>query len=286
MRHLALAALVAASACRTLPRTPPHVLAALEVSPGAHLVGRPAALGEPLVLNREDFVYDAKPSPDGRFVALSRLGLKAFHLTLHDVRAAAPARIADVSLNPIEFDVEAVEFSPDGAAVATASRDGALRVFSVKDGTPLAAWLTEEPLTALAWSRDGTLLALGSARGLVTLVAWPTLAHLAEVRAHADEVRGLAFTPEGELVSAGWDRVLRVFAVSEVAAPVSAARTRFTKKNGNVLFRAVVDRAASALLALDARAPAVVLRPALAQAVGIDVLALTESVTVPGPLGS
>jgi WD40 repeat protein len=273
-------------ACRTLPRTPPDALAALAATPGAHLAGVPAGLGEPVVLNREDFVYDAKLSPDGALAATSRLGMKAYHLVLSDLRATPPTRRADVALNVHEFDVEALDFSPDGAAIATASRDGALRVYATKDGAPLAAWLTEEPLTAVAWNAAGTLLALGGAKGLVTLVAWPSMQHVAELRAHADEVRAVAFTPAGELVTGGWDAKLNVFSVVPAAAPERSARTHVTKKDGLVLFRAVLDRSASAVVALDARLPALVVKGALAQAASIDLLKLTDTLTIPTALGN
>ncbi len=286
MRRLALVAALGLLACRTLPKTPAAALAALSATPDGYLAGAPAALGEPVVLNREDFVYDARLSPDATVVATSRLGMKAFHLALAEPQAVPPRVRADVVVNPLEFDVEALDFSPDGAAVATASRDGALRVFSAKDGAPLAAWLTEEPLTAVAWHPSGALLALGGAKGLVTLVAWPSMQHLAEARPHADEVRAVAFTPSGELVTAGWDARLHVFSVAPAAVTERSARTHVTKKSGLVLFRAVVDRAVSAVVSLDARLPALVVRGALAQAAGIDVLRLTDTVTIQTALGS
>lgn len=286
MRRLAWGVALALVACRTLPKTPPETLAALAASPTAYLSGVPAGLAEPVVLNREDFVYDAKLSPDGTLAATSRLGMKSFHLALADLRTTPPTRRADVALNLHEFDVEAVEFSPDGAAIATASRDGALRVYASKDGAPLAAWLTEEPLTAVAWNPAGTLLALGGAKGLVTLVTWPAMQHVAEARAHADEVRAVAFTPGGELVTGGWDAKLQVFSVVPATTPERSARTHVTKKSGLVLFRAVLDRSASAVVALDARLPALVVKGALAQAAGIDALTLTDTLTIPTALGN
>ena len=51
---------------------------------------------------------------------------------------------------------------------------------------------------SVGWHPSGQVLALGSARGLVTLVSVPQLQHLAELRAHLDEVRAVAFTPSGE----------------------------------------------------------------------------------------
>lgn len=275
-------ALLLISACKTVPVTPPSVLEALAASPSAHLEGVPLALGNAVTLNREDFVYDAKLSNDGKRAAVSRLGMKSFHVSLHD--AVTGARASDTAINPLEFDVDALEFSPDGKLVATVSRDGALRLYDTATGTLSSQWLTEEPLVSVAWNASGSLLAVGSAKGLVTVVSFPQLEHVDETRAHADEVRALAFTPSGELVSGSWDQRLVMLQVGEVPS-AREVRAHVTKKNGLVTFRAVLDRSASATLALDQRAPMVVVKPALAQAAGIDVLALTETVRVPTAFG-
>ena len=282
---VSLAILVVAAGCRTFPKNSDATLTALAAANDAYLSGTPIALGERVVLNREDFVYDAKPSPDSKLIALSRLGPKSFHLTLHEL-TTPPTQRSDTAINPLEFDVDSLEFSPDGARVATVSRDGALRIYSAKTGALESAWLTEEPLVSVGWNSTGDLLALGSARGLVTLVSFPQLQHVAELRAHTDEVRAVAFTPKGELVTGSWDKRLHVFAVAESATPSREVRTHVTKKSGVVSFRAVIDRAASATMALDARSPTIVVKAALAQAAGINVLSLTESVQVPTAFGT
>lgn len=276
--------LVLCGGCRTFPKTPEMTLTALAAAEDAYLSGAPTALGERVVLNREDFVYDAKLSPDSRTAAISRLGPKSFHLTLHELNAPPTVR-SDVAINPLEFDVDELEFSPDGQRVATVSRDGALRLYSAKTGALEAAWLTEEPLVSVGWSHSGDLLALGSARGLITLVSVPELQHVAELRAHTDEVRAVAFTAGGELVSGSWDQRLLVFTVGPAEAPQSEVRTHVTKKSGLVLFRAVVDRAASAAVALDTRVPMIVVKGALAQAAGIDVSSLTQTVQIATAFG-
>ena len=271
--------------CRTLPKTPEATLRELSASPDSFLSGTPVALGDRLVLNREDFVYDAKLSPDAKVAAVSRLGSKSFHLALHEVTNPPKLR-SDTAINPLEFDVDELEFSPDGARVATVSRDGALRLYSVQTGKLEAAWLTEEPLVSVGWHPSGELLALGSAKGLITLVSVPQLQHVAELRAHTDEVRAVAFTPQGELVTGSWDKRLLVFSLADSAQPQRQVRTHVTKKGGQVLFRAVLDRAASATVALDTRVPMIVVKGALAQAAGIDVLKLTETVQVATAFGN
>lgn len=271
--------------CRTFPKTPAATLAALAAANDGYLTGTPIALGEKLVLNREDFVYDAKLSPDSRVAAFSRLGPKSFHLSVHEL-SARPTLRADTAINALEFDVDALEFSPDGTRVATVSRDGALRIYAAKTGALEAAWLTEEPLVSVGWSPSGDLLALGSARGLVTLVSVPELQHVAELRPHTDEVRAVAFSPGGELITGSWDKRLLAFTVSASSVPPREVRTHVTRKNGLVLFRAVLDRAASATVTLDARVPMIIVKGALAQAAGIEVNSLTHTVLVPTAFGN
>lgn len=286
MRRLLVGALVALAGCRAVPATSPSVLAALAARPQGYLLGAPRALGARTVLNREDFVYDARLSPDGTLAAVSRLGPASFHLSLHElVKDGEARRRADVALNPLEFDVEGLAFSPDGARVATVSRDGALRLFSSADGAPLGAWLTDEPLVSVAFSSDGALLALGSAKGLVTVLRAQGLGFLAELRAHADEVRGLAFTPRGTLVSGGWDARVRELALAPLTEGPGVVRTRVTRLSGLAAFRAVFDGAVSATVVLDARLPLVVVRPSLARALGLDVARLTETASIPTAYG-
>jgi len=290
MRGLLLAALLVwATGCRTLSPTPRQVLDALAAAPGAHLAGTPSGLGPPMVLNAEDFVYDAKLSPDAKTAAVSRLGPKFFHLALHGLGGAKPDRRADVAVTPLEWDVDALEFSPDGAHVATVCRDGAVRVYSAADGAAEGAWLTDEPLVTVAWAPAGDVLAVGSAKGLVTLLSWPGLSFLAEVRSHADEVRGLAFVTRNgalELVSGGWDRQLAVYEVGDAVEPPRTARLGFTKKNGVVLLRALVDGRALGEVTVDQRVPLFVVRAALAEAAGIDVSKLTETTSIQTAFGT
>lgn len=285
MRSLLFAAL-AFLGCRTAAPTPQSALEALAASPGGHLGGAVSGLGPPVVLNAEDFVYDAKLSPDAKTAAVSRLGPKSFHLALYTLGGQEPQRRGDPAVTPLEWDVDALDFSPDGAHVATVCRDGALRVHASADGALQGAWLTEEPLVSLAWSPAGDSIAVGSAKGLITLLSWPALAFLGEVRAHQDEVRGLAWGAGGVLVSAGWDKRLVVLRVDAPASPPRAARLATGKRNGVVLFRLLLDGRASGQVTVDNRLPGVVVRAALAEAAGISVSQLTDTTQISTGLGT
>lgn len=284
MRRLTLVALVLVG-CRTLPTTPPQVLEALKAKPGGHLTGTVAALGSPQVLNREDFVWDTRASPDSRSVAVSRLGMKSFHLSLFGLEDPKKPR-ADVVVNALEFNVEALDWSPDGALVAAVSRDRSVRLFDAVNGAQKSAWLTDEALTAVAFHPTAPLLAVASTKGLLTVLTYPELGFVAEVRGHTDEVTALAWASTGELFSSSWDRSVSVWTVEEAAAGVREARARYEKKSGVQPFRAVFDGKASASFVIDARVPLVVVRGSLAQAAGIDVLALTDSQSIPTSMGA
>ena len=285
MRRALMMALVLVASCKTLPKTPPEALAALQAKPDGHLSGTVAALGSPQVLNREDFVWDTRASPDSKSIAVSRLGMKSFHLALFGLEDTKKAR-ADVVVNALEFNVEGLDWSPDGALVAAVSRDRSVRLFDATSGAPKGAWLTDEALTAVAFHPKGHLLAVASTKGLITVLSWPELGFVAEQRGHTDEITGLAWATTGELFSSSWDRSVSVWKVEETTSAAKESRARYEKKSGVQVFRAVVDGKAFASFVVDTRLPIVVVRSSLAQTVGIDVLALTESVSIPSAMRS
>lgn len=290
MRRALLTSMLALAGCRHAPPLPDDVKAKLAASPGAYLTGKVLELRDPQLLNNEDFVYDAKPSPSSKSVAVSRLGAKTYQLTLWALEAGdegAPKQLADVSVNPYEFDVDSLEWSPDGAMLAAVSRDGSVRAFDAATGKLQNAWLTEEPLVSLAFHPSGRYVVVGSSKGLVTTLTFPGLGFIAEQRVHQDEVRALAFAKDGRLFTGSWDRSIAVLASSETPVPTDQARVRFERKGGQPTLRGILAGKASATFAIDARLPAsVVVRSALATTSGIGGLELKEEVSLPSALGT
>jgi WD40 repeat protein len=239
-----------------------------------------------VAFEHSDYVYDAQLSPDAQRLAFTRLGLKTYGLSICSLQSKSCA--AEVPINGYEFDVEALAWSPDGSWLAAASRDGVARVYDAQ-GALKTAWLADEKLTAIAVHPDGHSLAVGNNHGLVTLLTLDAAGlHFAdEKRLHTDEVRALAFADDGRLFTGGWDKTVHVLKAVQKTVRPDAARVHVDRTGGTAVIRAVVQGRASLPLTLDGRLhPALVLRASAAQALGIDVNQLADTVNVPTALGT
>ncbi|MGE6756927.1 WD40 repeat domain-containing protein [Corallococcus interemptor] len=289
-----LAGALALTGCaHTAAGLSPDTAGRLASTPGGFLSGAVEGFdGEPTVLNRKDFIWALDFAPTGHRVAYTRLGDKAYHVSIWDLAdasasgAGAPVMRADPSVNAQQYDLEGVALSPDGARVATVSRSGAVQLFDAATGAQVAVLATEEPLVSVAFHPDGQWLAVGSAAGLVSLLSVPQLGFGAESRLHSGPVSALAFAADGTLYSGGWDGHVRASDTPEQALKPDVARTHFERRGGFAAVQGRVDSGPPVVLALDSRTPAVVLTTAAATASGIDVAFLKDTVTVPGALGN
>ena len=213
----ALLLLLCFAACRHAAAPPslsPDLAAQLAATPGAHLSGAARGLTPLAVLDRKDYHYALAWAPGSQAVAFSHLGLRAFQLALWRVGEKAPR--SDRSLGAQDFDVEGLAYAPDGRSVAAVSREGRVHLLEVDSVRELARAQLEEPLVSVAFHPQGRFLVVGGARGGLAVLSVPALAVLSTLQGHGDEVRALAFAPDGTLYSGGWDRHLKIWEAREL----------------------------------------------------------------------
>ncbi len=110
-------------------------------------------------------------------------------------------------------EVFQIAFSPDGTALASASKDGTARIWDAATGQQRHVLRGhEDEVTCVAFSPDGSLLATGSEDRQVILWNVAGGERIAALADHQDHVLAVAFSPDGKhLASGGRDRCVRLW---------------------------------------------------------------------------
>ncbi len=133
--------------------------------------------------------------------------------------------------------VEAVCFSPDGALAATGGWDNQLIVRSVADKKTAFAAALPRRVLAVAFSADGTRLAVGTGTQAASgqpgdVRVWDVAARKQAALDHPDGVVGVALTPDGKTVAAvGRDAALHLW-------PYAGKERRTLRPDGAVRYTA------------------------------------------------
>ena len=187
----------------------------LGVSRDGHLVGILSDLAmsvwdtetrRRLNVHNEDDVGDPTISfsPDGRLVVPSDTA----PTTLRE--STTGRRVA--TLRPLKSQVHAAVFSGDGARVATASDDGAARVWDTESGKRLSVMRQPAGVTAAAFSADGRFLATTSWDRSVRVWEVSTGRRVAQLPMRAPIESAVAFSASQSTVIVGGAGVVQTIA--------------------------------------------------------------------------
>ena len=113
------------------------------------------------------------------------------------------------------WQMSCLEFSPDGARLASGSWDKEVRIWDLTTLETCAVLkdVHDRPVTTLSWYRpDGALLATGSADFTVGLWNSESGESLLTMREHFGWVLGSSFSRDGRFLATGsWDKTVRLW---------------------------------------------------------------------------
>jgi hypothetical protein len=165
-----------------------------------------ANLGAPLTSDRLPAACHAlAAAPDGRHAALGDTAgnLLSWSLETHQLSL----------IRPPGAKIGGVVFSADGGTIIVGGDDSSVGWLEISENQVNSSTIEYDKgaVTSLALSRDGRLLATGSADGNVSL--WKALVHQRQAswQAHEGQAREVALSPDGKLLASGSLREVKLW---------------------------------------------------------------------------
>lgn len=196
-----------------------HMLAAgcVTTSDPNATAGSAPFLGNPVVLNRRDFIYSVNFSPNSEMLAYTQLVSTDMETTVTDVNPLNPH--FQIKINRNEFDLEDVVFVPKPQNnttnqitynIAVVSLQGVVRMYDAQSGDLVDEFTDGSPIYRAAVSPNGQYLALGTKDGRIVVLDTNNFALVTENITHDDIVMGLAFLDDQHIASTSFDRSLKI----------------------------------------------------------------------------
>ncbi len=134
-------------------------------------------------------------SPDGKSVAAQS---RDATVKLWDIGTGEAVQ----SFKGHDHGMISIAISPDGKIIAGKSYR-LIILWYVKTGGQLTTINDKYDITALAFSPDGSLLAVGDEKGIISLADFASREVVKEMDGHARSVNSLSFSPDGKLLVSG-----------------------------------------------------------------------------------